>query len=55
MRCVAVPVLDQDVGILGGLSLSGPASRFTLTKLRELRDCLLDAARTLSLKLRGGL
>ena len=53
MRCVAVPVLEKDNRVTGGISLSGPASRYTLAKLRELRDCAMAAARELSLKLGG--
>ncbi len=53
MRCVAVPVLEKDGSVSGGISLSGPASRYTLPKLRELRDCAMAAARELSLKLGG--
>ena len=53
MRCVAVPVLEKDRSVTGGISLSGPASRYTLPKLRELRDCAMAAARELSLKLGG--
>jgi DNA-binding IclR family transcriptional regulator len=53
MRCVAVPVFEKDRSVTGGISLSGPASRYTLQKLRELRDCAMEAARGLSRKLGG--
>ncbi len=53
MRCVAVPVFEKDGHVAGGISLSGPASRYSRQKLRELRDCATDAARELSLKLGG--
>lgn len=53
MRCVAVPVFEKGGCVLSGISLSGPASRFTLQKLRELRDCAMAAARELSVKLGG--
>jgi len=53
MRCVAVPVFEEDGKATGGISLSGPSTRFTQPKLRELRDCALEAANRLSLKLRG--
>ena len=51
MRCVAVPTFERGEMVRGGISMSGPASRFTLAKLDELRDCLLDEARRLSLEL----
>ena len=54
MRCVAVPVFESDNSLAGGISLSGPSSRFTTQKLRELRDCALEAAGRLSRKLGGG-
>ena len=51
MRCVAVPTFERGGMVRGGISMSGPACRFTLAKLDELRDCLLDEARRLSLGL----
>lgn len=53
MRCVAVAVFEKGRSVAGGISLSGPASRYTRRKLRELRDCALEAARALSEKLAG--
>lgn len=50
MRCVAVPTFERGGMVRGGISMSGPASRFTLAKLDELRDCLLSEARRLSLE-----
>ena len=38
-----------------GISLSGPASRYSRQKLRELRDCAMAVARELSLRLGGAL
>jgi DNA-binding IclR family transcriptional regulator len=53
MRCVAVPVIEKDGRVTSGISLSGPTSRYSRQKLRELRDCALAAARELSLNLGG--
>jgi DNA-binding IclR family transcriptional regulator len=53
MRCVAVPVIEKDGHVSSGISLSGPASRYSRQKLRELRDCAMAAARDLSLNLGG--
>ena len=53
MRCVAVAVSGKDDSVSGGISISGPGSRFTLHKLRELRDCAIEAAGRLSLRLGG--
>jgi DNA-binding IclR family transcriptional regulator len=54
MRCVAVAVFDeQGKRPIGGISLSGPSTRFTPAKLRDLRDCAMQAASRLSLKLSG--
>ena len=52
MRCVAVPVIEKDGHVTSGISLSGPASRYSRQKLRELRDCAMAAARELSLESR---
>jgi DNA-binding IclR family transcriptional regulator len=51
MRCVAVPVYAKGGTLLGGISLSGPSSRFTQDKLAELRDVALREARALSARL----
>ena len=53
MRCVAVPVIEKDGRVTSGISLSGPASRYSRQKLRELRNCAMAAARELSLSLGG--
>ena len=53
MRCVAVPVQEKGGLVASGISLSGPSSRYTAQRLRELRDIALDVARTLSRKLGG--
>jgi DNA-binding IclR family transcriptional regulator len=53
MRCVAVAVSGKDERVSGGISISGPGSRITQHKLRELRDCAIDVARRLSLRLGG--
>jgi IclR family transcriptional regulator, acetate operon repressor len=53
MRCVAVPVIEKDGRVISGISLSGPASRYSRQKLRELRNCAMAAGRELSLSLGG--
>jgi DNA-binding IclR family transcriptional regulator len=49
MRCVAVPAIEKDGRVSGGISLSGPASRYSRQKLHEVRNCAMAAARELSL------
>lgn len=53
MRCVAVPVFEAGGRVHGGISISGPDSRFSMKKLHELRDHLMDASRRLSRHLGG--
>ena len=53
MRCVAVPLFEKGGIVVGGLSLSGPASRYSLEKLEALRDVILAASRNLSRQLLG--
>jgi DNA-binding IclR family transcriptional regulator len=53
MRCVAVPILDKDGRATAGISLSGPASRYTMRKLASLKSQCLVSARALSKRLGG--
>jgi DNA-binding IclR family transcriptional regulator len=53
MRCIAVPVFERGGRVNGGISISGPDSRFTLEKLEELKTPMLEAAWTLSEQLGG--
>lgn len=53
MRCLAVPVFERDTRVRMGISCSGPAARFTLAHLDELRGPMLRASRELSAKLGG--
>jgi IclR family KDG regulon transcriptional repressor len=53
MRCLGVPVFEGGGRVHGGISLSGPDSRFTLEKLEELKEPLLKASRELSKQLGG--
>jgi DNA-binding IclR family transcriptional regulator len=53
MRCIAVPIFEGGGRVQGGLSISGPDSRFTLEKLEELKTPMLKAAWRLSEQLGG--
>jgi DNA-binding IclR family transcriptional regulator len=53
MRCVAVPLFEKGGEVTGGISLSGPASRYNHAKLVELRQVILAASRDLSRQLLG--
>lgn len=53
MRCIAVPIFESGGRVHGGISISGPDSRFTLEKLAELKGPLLKASRELSKQLGG--
>jgi DNA-binding IclR family transcriptional regulator len=53
MRCVAVPVFDKGGVVQSGISMSGPASRYTLRQLAALRDHALLAAAELSRQFGG--
>ncbi|MEF8782501.1 MAG: IclR family transcriptional regulator [Haloarculaceae archaeon] len=45
VRCVGAPLLDDSGGVLGGISISGPAQRMTDDRIEsELRDLLLRSA-----------
>jgi DNA-binding IclR family transcriptional regulator len=51
MRCIAVPVFEASGAVRAGISLSGPASRYSLAKLEELKERSLVAARNLARRL----
>jgi DNA-binding IclR family transcriptional regulator len=53
MRCIAVPVFEGGGHVDGGISISGPDTRFTLEKLDELKAPLLEASWKLSEQLGG--
>jgi len=53
MRCVAIPVFENRGEVPGGIAISGPASRFDLAKLAELRDIAMVHATALSRELGG--
>ncbi len=53
MRCLAVPIFERAVPVRMGISCSGPAARFTLDYLDQLRAPLLAASLDLSSKLGG--
>ena len=45
MRCVGAPLLDDAGGVLGAISISGPAQRMTDDRIEsELRNLLLRSA-----------
>ena len=50
VRCVAVPVISQNEGLLGAVSVSGPASRFQGEYFREeLPEFVLDSANVIQI------
>ncbi len=53
MRCLAVPIFERDTPVRMGISCSGPATRFTLDYLEQLRKPLMRAAHELSTQLGG--
>ncbi len=53
MRCIAVPVFSGGGQVNGGISISGPDSRFSRSYLLKLRDPMIEAANELSRRLGG--
>ncbi|WP_275789246.1 IclR family transcriptional regulator [Pararhizobium gei] len=47
IRCVAAPVYDADLGLIGGISVSGPAYRLTMEQLEAWAEPVRRAARTI--------
>jgi IclR family KDG regulon transcriptional repressor len=50
-RCVAAPIFDHTGFVVAGISLSGPTTRMSRTRITELGAIAKDAARTVSLQL----
>lgn len=53
MNCVAVPVRGPRGTVLAGISISGPDSRFTESRLRDLAAAIRSEADALTQELRG--
>lgn len=53
MRCVAFPVFEKGGEVPGGISISGPSSRFDIEKLDELRAVSMPLCAQLSHALGG--
>ncbi len=53
MRCIAVPIFEGNGRVSGGISASGPDSRFTFEKLEELKKHMLTTSIDLSRQLGG--
>lgn len=47
-NCIAAPILDVDGFAIAAVSMSGPASRFTPAKSKEVPESLILAARQIS-------
>lgn len=48
VRCLAVPVFDFQKKLAGSIGISGPASRLTPSKIREVSSIILEAGHELS-------
>ena len=53
MRCIAVPVFEGGGFVRSGISISGPATRFSYDYLKKLKEPMLHASRDLSRRLGG--
>ena len=53
MRCIAVPVFEGSGSVRSGISISGPDSRFDMTKLHELKIPMMESAKKLSEQIGG--
>ena len=48
VRCLASPIFDFREKVIGSLGISGPSSRLTLPRMRELSDVVTNTAQNLS-------
>jgi IclR family acetate operon transcriptional repressor len=51
IRCVGAPVFDHTGHVVAAISTSGPAFRFSLARIYELSEAVLNASRSISTKL----
>lgn len=51
MRCIGVPLLNQNGKIIAAISISGSTSRITVERIPELAAMLLEASRRISTQL----
>jgi IclR family transcriptional regulator, KDG regulon repressor len=51
LRCVAAPIFDHKGDVAGALSIAGPTSRMTKTRMKELAGLIKETARQISNKL----
>ena len=53
MRCIAVPIFEGGGSVQSGISISGPDSRFDMTKLHQLKIPMMKSANKLSEQIGG--
>ena len=53
MRCIAVPIFEGGGSVQSGISISGPDSRFDMTKLHQLKIPMMKSANILSEQIGG--
>jgi DNA-binding IclR family transcriptional regulator len=51
VRCIAVPVFDFRGKVIGAFGISGPSSRMTLEKLKELKETVISIGKQLTEKM----
>jgi len=51
IRCIAAPVWDHTGAVHGSLSITGPAVRMTIARIRELAPLIQEAGRAISQEL----
>lgn len=48
VRCIAAPIFDHTRKVIAGISMSGPASRVTLDRVKELSKFVIQASEDIS-------
>lgn len=51
VRCIAVPLFENDETIVGAISVSGPVRRLTDGKIEDILDSLLESANVIEVNL----
>ncbi|KQV68226.1 IclR family transcriptional regulator [Rhizobium sp. Root1220] len=55
IRCVAAPIWSEDLSLIGGVSVTGPAYRLTMERLAEWEAPVREAAKRIMTGMRIGL
>jgi len=48
INCLGVPIINNEGKAIASISVTGPSSRFTLSKMKKLKDTLINLSKDIS-------